>query len=420
MLVGAGWALTVSFVILALSWKSSRFDPQAGGRALPGWVDSAVGSRWVRGALRAAGLLIAGWTTWAALAGPDSPANPTLGVFYIYLWVGMVPLSLLLGNVWPLLSPLRTLHLAITRLVGSAADGAMRAYPTRLGYWPAAVGLFAFVWTELVYPRAGFVSTVVVWCLLYAAVMLAGSAVFGVRWFERADPFEVWFGMVARLAVWGRQNDRLVARNPLVNLAGTPPDRGLVGVVSVLLGSTAYDSFSASNWWVERTSTPGALDPVLRDTVVLVGIVLVVALTFTVAAVLGSRLTGADRWALPTLLAHSLVPIAVGYVGAHYLTLLLESGQRYLVYLSDPLVTGRHDYLGTIDWQTSFFLSVRPGLLAALKVALVIAGHVLAVVAVHDRALRVLPDRAAVTGQLAMLVVMLGYTVGGLLLLFSV
>ena len=79
-----------------------------------------------------------------------------------------------------------------------------------------------------------------------------------------------------------------------------------------------------------------------------------------------------------------------------------------------------HDYLGTSDWETHFFLSVRPGLLAGLKVALVIAGHVLAVVAVHDRALRVLPSRAAVTGQLVMLVVMLGYTVGGLLLLFSV
>ncbi|CAN5586945.1 hypothetical protein BH24ACT11_BH24ACT11_05540 [soil metagenome] len=57
----------------------------------------------------------------------------------------MVPLNLLLGNIWPLLSPLRTLHLAMTRLVGAAADSAMRAYPTWLGYWPAAVGLFAFV-----------------------------------------------------------------------------------------------------------------------------------------------------------------------------------------------------------------------------------------------------------------------------------
>jgi hypothetical protein len=49
----------------------------------------------------------------------------------------------------------------------------------------------------------------------------------------------------------------------------------------------------------------------------------------------------------------------------------------------------------------------------------IVTGHVLAVVAAHDRAVRVLPARQAVTGQLAMLVVMVGYTTAGLLLLFS-
>ena len=34
----------------------------------------------------------------------------------------MVPLSLLLGNVWPLLSPMRTVHLAISRLLRSPPD----------------------------------------------------------------------------------------------------------------------------------------------------------------------------------------------------------------------------------------------------------------------------------------------------------
>jgi hypothetical protein len=41
------------------------------------------------------------------------------------------------------------------------------------------------------------------------------------------------------------------------------------------------------------------------------------------------------------------------------------------------------------------------------------------IVAAHDRAVRVLPAQHAVNGQLAMLVVMLIYTTGGLLLLFS-
>ncbi len=169
---------------------------------------------------------------------------------------------------------------------------------------------------------------------------------FGNRFFERADPFEVWFGLVSRLLVWGRRDGHLVARNPLDNLDATPVDRGLVAVVSVVLGSTAYDSLSAAV----------VVDSTLEGTLVLAGFVLLVALSFSAAAVVATGLARSELRALPGLLAHSLVPIGVGYLGAHYLTLLLESGQRYVVYLSDPLVTGRHDYLGTIDWGTSYFL----------------------------------------------------------------
>jgi len=121
---------------------------------------------------------------------------------------------------------------------------------------------------------------------------------------------------------------------------------------------------------------------------------------------------------MPGGLAHGLVPIVVGYIFAHYLTLLVEYGQQTLVQLSDPLLTGA-DYLGTADHAVVYFLSGRPELLATLKVVFIVAGHLAGVVAAHDRAVRVLPAQHAVNGQLAMLVVMLIYTTGGLLLLFS-
>ena len=420
-MAGAGWALTISFAVLAFSWRTSRFTAGRAGRPLPPSVVSLVESRWLRGAVQAFGLAVAALLVWAGLFGADSPANPVLGIFYIYLWVGLVPLSLLLGNIWPLLSPLRTVHRGLVLLTGSRTGAGLWAYPRWLGYWPAATGLFAFVWTELVNPRSAYVSTVTAWLLVYAATMLVGAAVFGGTWLERADPFEVWFGLVAKVAPWGRNADgELVVRNPLEGLDTVRADRGLVAVVAVLLGSTAFDSFSASTWWLSRTAESGGFDPTLRDTLVLVGFCAFVAGSFSAAAMIGTGLRGRPRRWLPTQLAHSLVPIGVGYVLAHYLTLLLESGQRYLVYLSDPLVTGRHDYLGTLSWEPVYFLSVRPGLVAGLKVAFVVAGHLAAVVAAHDRAVRLLPPSRAVPGQLAMLAVMLVYTVGGLLLLFSV
>lgn len=424
-MVGAGCALAVSFVVLTFSWRTSRLAAETAGRQLPVWVGTVVDSAWLRNLVRALGLVVTAYAGWAALVGEDAPANPALGVFYIYLWVGLVPLSLLFGNVWPLLSPMRTLHLTLSRLHKTPPERGVASYPSWLGYWPAALALFTLVWTELVNPNAEYVSTVVTWWLLYVAVMLVGSTVFGDRFLTYADPFEAWFGLVAKLSPWGRRQDaegrsRVVMRNPLVSLDTVDPVPGLVALVAVLLGSTAFDSFSRATFWIKWTATSEALNPTLRDTLVLLGFVMFVGVTFTAASVLGTGLPRTQRRELPRLLAHSLVPIGVGYVLAHYLTLLVESGQAYLIFLSDPLVTGEANYLGTADWTVIYPLSVRPTLLATLKVGFVLAGHILAVIAAHDRAIRLLPGRSTVSGQLAMLVLMVVYTSGGLLLLFSV
>lgn len=421
-IVGAGWALTISFAVLAFSWRTSRFRGDEAGRPLPVGLAAVVDSGWTRWAVRVVGLLVTAYVGWAALFGEDVRTNPALGVFYVYLWVGLVPLSLLLGNVWPLLSPVRTVHLLIARAARLDPGRGVVPYPTWLGYWPAAVGLFAFVWTELVDPDAAYVSTVVTWCLLYAAAMIVGSGLFGDTWFARADPFEVFFGLVARLSPWGRGRGpdgrtRLVVRNPLDGLDGVVPRPGLVAVVAVLLGSTAFDSFAASAYWLQQTAQGGGHDPTLRDTLVLLGFCVVVAVSFSLAAV-ASRGLGPRRWSTPALLAHSLVPIVVGYVFAHYLTLLVEYGQTVAIHLTDPLQRG-DDYLGTASLVESFWLTTHPTLLAVLKVMFIVAGHVLGVVAAHDRAVRLLPEEHAVGGQLAMLMVMVGYTTAGLLLLFS-
>jgi hypothetical protein len=49
----------------------------------------------------------------------------------------------------------------------------------------------------------------------------------------------------------------------------------------------------------------------------------------------------------------------------------------------------------------------------------VVLGHIGGVIAAHDRALRLLPKRHQLTGQLAMMLVMVGYTFTGLYLLFG-
>lgn len=400
-MVGASWALTISFAVLALAWKQPKFAGQ----------DDVIERRrrpWI-GVL---GALIAAWILGALFFGPNDH-NGGQQAIYIFVWVGIVPLALLCGHVWRDLSPWRSIQVGVGRVTGRP-DGIL-TYPARLGYWPATLGLLAFVWLELASPDPGSVSAMCWWVAIYIAVTLAGGVLFGPTWFDRADPFDVYSRIVAQLSPLVKDG-RWALHNPLRTLPAVPIHPGLVAVLAVLLGSTAYDSFSASQFWQSQTFSGKTLSGAVHS-LTLVGFCVVVAVLFISAAMATGGVSKEERRRLPGLLAHSLVPIVVGYVFAHYLTYLLEKGQQAFYALLDPFGQGWQP-LG--DPGISYFLSTHTSTLAALKVGFVVAGHVLAVIAAHDKALVLLPRAHRLTGQLAMLVLMVVYTFTGLFLLFSV
>ncbi len=417
-------ALIVSFCVLALAWRTPRYQDVGPGRPVPPALARVVDSPAFDLALRGLGLLFFGYLTWALVAGPDLVNNPALGTFYVLVWVGLVPASLLLGPVARAVSPVRTLNLLLARVTGGKAGVGLVAYPARLGYWPAAAGIFAFVWQELVNPQSAYLGAVRIWLAAYLAIMLVGAAVFGDEWLERADPFEVYSSLLAKLSIWGRDGDRLVVRSPLANLATLVPRPGLVAVVAVLFGSTAFDSYKDTVTWLGFVRDLG-LGTVLTNTVALFVFCLAVWLTFTAAAMsTGVERAGVEenegvrRRDLPSLLAYSVVPIVVGYMTAHYLSYLVEQGQVTLMQLSDPMIQG-DNLLGTANWSVNYWLSFHPRFLASIKVLAVVAGHVVGVIAAHDRAIRLLPPRHHVTGQLGLLLVMVVYTATGLYLLMG-
>ncbi|CAN7673049.1 hypothetical protein [Mycolicibacterium frederiksbergense] len=411
--VGAAWTLTFTFAVVALAWRKPRFDPDIPGRPLPVWVTTVVDAPVTRWLIGAAGLAFTAWVAVAAVTGPQDSRNALPGVFYVLLWVGLVALSLFLGPVWRVISPVRT----VLRLVRVTRDGVAfprrfaRPYPRRLGYWPAAAGLFAFVWLELASPDPGSLTAVKIWLLIYLAVTLAGALLSGPRWCSHADPFEVYSMIASRCAPWRRNTDgRIAIANPFNRLLSLPVRPGTVTVLAVLLGSTAFDSFSAMPVWRNfvDTHTSGPWDASAVKTAGLLLFVVTVAVTFSLAAAATGGVDREGRRALPGLMAHSLIPIVIGYVFAHYLTYLVEKGQQTVQAL-----------MGSHDAEVYYLLSMHPSVLASLKVGFVLLGHVAGVIAAHDRALRVLPKGHQMTGQLAMMLVMVGYTFTGLYLLFG-
>lgn len=414
-LAGAVIALVATFVILSFAWRRSRFDGD-GGRPLPGWLAAALDAPPFRWALRAFGLLMAALIVVGLLLGPDTAAdNPAPGALYVLLWV-LVPLvSLLFGPVWRAISPIRTLHLGLARLSGRDPEQGLVELPQRWGYWPGAVMLAAFVWLELVPANRATLPVVALALAAYALIMLMGAALFGSRWLDRGDPFEVYSGLAARLAPVGRRGDgRLVVRNPFDGLDAIPPVPGLAGVVLVLLGSTAYDSISEAPSWL-RFIQQSALPPSLLRTLGLVAVIAVIAAAYVLAVRTGGQLADGTR-RLPAQFAHALLPIALGYVIAHYFSLAVVQGQRTLILAADPLGTG--NLLGLDTTDVSYAL-VTPTAMATLQVLAVVAGHVAGAIAAHDRAVRLFPPATARWGQVPLLALMVSYTYLGLTLLFA-
>jgi hypothetical protein len=414
---GAMAALVISFTVLAVAWRTPRYDAATSGRPAPAWLDRVVRSVPFRAGLRLVGFVLFAYTAVVAVLGENLFINPIFGLFYVVLWVGLVFSSMLLGPVWKAISPVRTINLVFARLSGSDPERGVYDYPARLGYWPAALGLYAFVWMELVYPFPTELASVRLWGAVYLAAMLIGGALFGNGFYERADPFEVFSTLVGKVSPWAMRDGHLIVRSPLANLDSVEVRPGLVAVVAVLFGSTGYDSFRESSRWVQLVQGSSVSENLLNN-LALLSFCVGAGLIFTIGCMLTGVGTEVPRRELPNQLAHSIVPIIVGYFIAHYLTYFVEVSQRTLQYASDPLSKGS-DLLGTADIQINYWFSYHQTLVASIKVGAVVVGHVLGAMAAHDRAVKILPPRHQLTGQIPLLMAMIAFTAGGLYLLFA-
>lgn len=414
---GAAVAVFASFVAVALLWREPKLTGGAAGKPIPARLQRVVDAPATRIVLRLLALALTILVVTAGLAG-SSDANLNIGpwVFYIWFWVGtMIALSLLFGPVWRLVNPLRLVHGWLARLAGSKPEEGLTQLPPRLGYWPAVASLLAFLWLELVFVNRTSPYVVSIFIAVYAAAHLGAAAAYGSDWFTYGDGFEVYSTSVGRLSIFGRRDDgRLVVRNPLDGLAAFKDRPGFVGVVAVLIGSTAFDGVTRTTWW--GTHVRG--DDTVRGSLGLFGSILVIGLLYTLAArAAGRYASNVPKRAFPGAFAASLIPIAVGYGIAHYFSLLLGDGQKVLQLASNPLGNGT-DYFGTAGRRVDYGL-LRPGMVALVQVGAIVLGHIVAVISAHDRAARLLPPGARQRGQLPMIVLMVGLTCLGVYLLFG-
>ena len=336
-------------------------------------------------------------------------------VVYAWFWVGLAMAHALFGNLWATLSPFDT----IGRLVGfdDEEEDPPRPYPQAWGRWPAAVLLFAFVWVELVQPFGSIPGALGILIVVYTLIQIAGMHTFGRRaWIENGEAFGVYFGLISGIAPLARDRDgRVVMRPFLSGLAQIPPRPGLLAVILVALGSTTFDGVSRTVVWTNWTAGLGGLIRTAASTGGILVVIGFVALAYLIAMRAAARIVGGHWRSLAVRFAHSLVPIVLAYVVAHYFSFLVLEGQLGLVRLSDPFGTG-WNLFGTDDWVVNLSL-LSPTAIWYVQVAAIVIGHVGGVVVAHDRAIAMFDRAAAVRTQYALLAVMVLFTASGLLIL---
>ena len=284
--------------------------------------------------------------------------------------------------------------------------------------YPAALGILVWGWFELIQPDRATLPVLRGFVIAWVVLVVVGTLWRGVGWVGTADPFEAYATTLSRLSPWQWEDRTLRLVSPLRNLGSWHPPAGTSALACALLGTTAYDSFSSSTWWIRFVQASDL--PRWLWGLVGMGVMVTIVAGLYVAGV------AALRWGLTVRtglletadsLSIGLVPIVAGYALGHYLTLLVIEGQRTVIQLADPLGQG-WNVLGLAENGVVATPLTYPTVTALAQLLFIVGGHVLGVIVAHDRAVALLRREAMRRAQLPLLSVMVVYTVGGLVLLF--
>ena len=424
---GSGAAVALSFVVIGLFVRGApglRDYPRVTVLRWPG--QGAVGIA-LRAAVLLARVLAVGafaLVVAAGLFGDEAPTKnlaPTM--VWVVWWVGLAYVSALVGDVWALVNPWRTLFEwaeAVVRRVRPGAELSLRRpYPAEWGAWPGVLLFACFAWVELVYAEAAVPVRIAQMALVYSAITWAGMVVFGKEvWLRNGEAFSLAFGLLARFApteirVTGEQRELCLQPFAAGLLQNEAVSTSSMVFVVLLLATVTFDGLTATPAWVEVS---GAIAEVVSGSAAVgtVGLVAMPALFLglyagTCALMSAASGRGPSVEELARAFVYSLIPIALAYHLAHFLSFLLVQGQAVIPLASDPFGSG-WDLLGTAGYTIDIgIVGARFAWFTA--VIGIVAGHIIAVYLAHVVALRTLGERrAAVRSQYPMLALMVGYT----------
>ena len=390
---------------------------------------------------------------------------------WVIWWVGFAYIAGLLGNLWAVINPWNATYAVMEKLQQKLFP-AYRAtlaipYPRVLGDWPAVVLFLGFIWAELIWPSSDSPAGLACAALTYSVITWLGMFLFGRNvWLRHGEMFSVLFQLLARFspmefratdaAVCAECSDTLCVPGQQCIGCGEcfqaasgqhrqwnlrPWAVGLLDTravsisrmifVLLMLASVTFDGLLATPLWSEIAQFMLYSDELRTvilaiqglagnayaaiSTLSLIFFLVVFLLIYLLFGLLIYWFTPASERKNVTVLqvaklfVLTLIPIALAYHLAHYLSFLLIVGQYMIPLASDPFGFG-WDLFGT----SLYFVKI--GIVNAkfvwyTSVIAIVTGHIIAVYLAHVTAIRTFRNsRAALLSQIPMLVLMVCYT----------
>lgn len=355
-----------------------------------------------------------------------STSNFNMTFFWIIFVLGLTYLTAVFGNIYCFLNPLRIVFDLVEKVFKTKVKGIIK-YPGYFSYYPALVFYFLFIWVELFAKTTPFSLSVIL--LGYMLISILGGFLFGFKtWLLNGDFFNVFFRLIGKVSPLEIKDGRLGLRVPFTELLkGKANSFSLLLFIMFMLSSTAYDGFHSTelSGKIYYPVIHNLLQPAAGDNSYLVYetfslmlspfIFLGVYLFFLKIAKNITRVKDSIT-GLSLSFAFTLIPIALAYNLAHYYTLIITEGQNIIHLVSDPFGL-RWNLFGTAFIKPNLTV-INTSVTWNFQVAFILIGHIIGVYLAHQVALKIFADsKKALVSQIPLLILMIVYTLTGLLIL---